>query len=255
MIKIQLWRHATCLITFNHKKILLDPMLSPAGTLEAIAGVPNPSKNPLTNLPDTVMMAELLSRLDAILITHTHRDHFDAAAMELLPKDIAVFCQPRDADKIKKAGFSKVNPVDSLFAFSEIAIERTTGKHGSGFIGHKMGPVSGFTLTAPGEPSLYITGDSIWCSKIKKELKLYRPQIIICFAGGAQFSKGGPITMTKADIAKLAHYAPDAQIVAVHMEAWNHCRLSRRELKAFLKEKSLEKRVFVPQNGDSLSFK
>ncbi|HBE78656.1 MAG TPA: hypothetical protein DDW65_12910, partial [Firmicutes bacterium] len=95
-MKIQLLRHATCLISYQGKKILLDPMLSPAGALEAIPHVPNPAYNPLVELPANINLSDLLANLNAILVTHTHRDHFDNVALEILPKEIPLFCQPAD---------------------------------------------------------------------------------------------------------------------------------------------------------------
>jgi L-ascorbate metabolism protein UlaG (beta-lactamase superfamily) len=253
-MKFQLLRHASCLICFNGKKILLDPVLSTAGAMAAIPNVPNTENNPLVNLPDVVDVNDLLGHLDAIMVTHTHRDHFDSAAMELLPKDIALFCQPQDTGKIEAAGFLKLNPILESFIWEDILINRTGGQHGTGEIGAKMGHVSGFTLKAATEPTLYITGDSIWCSEVEQALQDNQPQIIICFAGGAQFNEGDPITMTKSDIFNLARNAPQAKIVAVHMEAWNHCRLTRKELNAFLTEKSIASQVYVPDNGDKLVF-
>jgi L-ascorbate metabolism protein UlaG (beta-lactamase superfamily) len=253
-MKIQLLRHATCLISLNGKKILLDPMLSSAGVLAAIPDVPNPAGNPLLNLPANLNLNDLQNNLDAILVTHTHRDHFDNAAMELLPKDIPLFCQPQDTDKIKIAGFLKVIPISRSFIWDDISIYRTSGHHGTGEIGDKMGPVSGFVLKATTEPTLYITGDTIWCPEVEQALQEYQPQIIICFAGGAQFHEGDPITMTKSDILSLTRNAPQAKIVAVHMESWNHCRLTRKELNAFLKENSMAGQVVVPDNGNNLVF-
>lgn len=115
-----------------------------------------------------------------------------------------------------------------------------------------MGPVSGFVLKTPGEPVLSITGDSIWCPEIRQALNEHQPDVLICFAGAAQFHEGEPITMTANDISQVAQNAPQAKIITVHMEAWNHCRLSRKELKAFLKQKFFEEeRIFVPENGES----
>jgi L-ascorbate metabolism protein UlaG (beta-lactamase superfamily) len=253
-MKIQLLRHATCLISYQGKKILLDPMLSPAGVMEAIPNVPNPANNPLLDLPDTVDLAELTAHLDAIILTHTHRDHFDIAAMERLPKNIPLFCQPSDTVKIEAAGFVKVHPITERFIWDDLSIDRTTGQHGTGEIGNKMGPVSGFVLTTATEPTLYITGDTIWCPEVTQALQKHQPQIVICFAGGAQFQEGDPITMAQSDILSLAKYAPQTKIVAVHMEAWNHCRLSRQELNAYLQEKSIADQVVVPNNGDELVY-
>jgi L-ascorbate metabolism protein UlaG (beta-lactamase superfamily) len=253
-MKIQLLRHATCLISVKGKQLLLDPVLSPAGEMAAIPKVPNPANNPLVELPGNINVPDLLSQLDAIIVTHTHRDHLDKAAMEMLPKDLPLFCQPQDIAKIQAAGFIKVHPIMESFCWDGLTITRTTGKHGTGFIGYQMGAVSGFVLKAVNEPVLYITGDTIWCAKIKQALTKHQPQVILCFAGGAQFHTGRSITMNKFDIDKLARNAPQTKIMAVHMEAWNHCRLSRKELQAFLKETSITKQVIVPENGEELTF-
>ena len=252
-MKIQLLRHATCLITVKGKKIILDPMLSPLGALEAIPQVPNPSKNPLVDLPENVNLNDLMAGLDGILVSHTHRDHFDAAAMKLLPKDKSLFCQPQDANRIREEGFLAVHPVMKSLSWGDFTIHRTGGQHGTGEIAEKMGPVSGYVLTSSGEPTLYITGDTVGCPEVRETLQKFQPDVILCFAGAAQFHEGDPITMTLSDIVDLIRNAPQGKIIAVHMEAWNHCRLSRKELETFLKEKSLGgAQVFVPKDGESI---
>ncbi len=250
-MKIQLLRHATTLIEFQGKRLLVDPMLSPAGEMAAIPDVSNTSNNPLVELP---VEASTLCDVDALAITHLHRDHFDEAAMQLLPKELPVFCQPADAGAISRAGFLNVQPVDQELEWNGVRITRTGGQHGTGKIGQKMGPVSGFIIKVTGEPALYIAGDTIWCSEVENALQVYNPQIIICYAGEARFASGDPITMNAEDIEQVCLAAPAARIVAVHMEAWNHCVLTRSALKSFLEEKELQERVIVPDDGEFMVF-
>lgn len=117
-----------------------------------------------------------------------------------------------------------------------------------------MGPVSGFILETNGEPSLYITGDTIWCKEVAKALDNYQPQITVAFVGAAQFLKGCPITMSTEDIAQICYHTPNTQVIAVHMESFNHCLLSRIQLHNYLKHKQLNEKVFIPENGDCLEF-
>ena len=42
-------------------------------------------------------------------------------------------------------------------------------------------------------------------------------------ASGARFTEGDPIVMTAEDVVAVARHAPDAHVVAVHLEAINHC--------------------------------
>lgn len=248
-MRIQLIRHATLILNINKKRILVDPMLSLKGTMEAIPKVSNTNKNPLVELPvglDTIL------NVDAVLITHTHRDHFDEAAAELIPKNIPVFCQPVDKEKIKAKGFLNVISIDTSYEYEDICINRTSGQHGTGKIGKEMGMVSGFIITAPNEPSLYIAGDTIWCLEVEKALEKYKPQITIVFAGEAKFSEGDAITMAEQDIASLCRKAPYTKVIAVHMEAWNHCSLTRDKLKDFLEKELLNTQVYVPNDGESI---
>lgn len=251
VVEMQLIRHATMVISINGQQLLLDPMLGPTGSMSAVAGVRNTKDNPLVPLP--VELSEL-THPAAILLTHTHRDHFDAAAMEVLPFTIPLFCQPNDVEKLGAAGFSQLLPVEESQVWQGITIHRTGGQHGTGDIGQSMGPVSGFVLEAAGEPRLYITGDTIWCSEVEAALACFQPDIVICFAGEARFSSGDPITMGREDIDHICRRVPRARLIVVHMEAWNHCGLSRQELQEYLQENGLADRVQVPADGDKLIF-
>lgn len=246
-MKVQLLRHATCFLYLNGKKILLDPVLSAAGAMTAIPKVPNTSANPLVNLPD---IPDMLDGIDAILITHMHRDHFDDTAKELLPKHIPVFCQPVDSKNISESGFQKVRPVENAVLWDAISFSRTRGRHGTGLTGQRMGPVSGYVLKAGGEPVTYVTGDTIWCPQVLQAIQEHNPEVIICYAGCAQFHVGRPITMSVEDVHELCSNAPNAEIIIVHMEAWNHCRLTRSELQGAVYERNFDNRVHIPFEGE-----
>ena len=250
-MKVQLIRHATLIISVNNKRILIDPMLSEANSMVPIPNVPNQNYNPLIELPIDVSN---IINCDAVLLTHTHRDHFDEAAAKLLPKNIPIFCQPEDETNLRSYGFTNVHPIHGRDTWSNIAFYRTGGKHGHGFIAKKMAPVSGFIISSPEEPSVYIAGDTVWCREVEKSIEKYKPEIIICNCGAAQFRFGRPITMTSKDLYKLRCKFEKIKIVAVHMEAWNHCRLSRKELRNFLNSKNIETNVFIPKDGEMLCF-
>lgn len=243
-------RHATCLIHYGGKKILLDPVFSPAGTMAAIPDVPNTANNPLVELP--IAIEAIIKDIDAIIITHTHRDHFDSAAMQVLPKTIPLFCQPTDLIKITEAGFRDIRPVKDNIHWNSMTIYRTDGRHGKGIVGMKMGTVSGFVFSAPNEPKLYITGDTIWCNPVKQTLRMHQPQIILAYTGSAKFKHGKPITMGEPDILNMVKVIPKARIIAIHLEAWNHCRLSRDTLRQSMRQNSLCQNVYVPENGEQI---
>lgn len=252
-MKIRLFRHATVLFSINNKKILLDPMFSLAGAMPPIDNSPNPRPNPLVELPlIREELDQLLQELDAIIITHTHRDHFDESAAKMLPKNIPVFCQPEDESKLIGLGFSTVIPVQDNYSWEGIKLIRTACQHGRGEIGEKMAPASGFILQCSGEPSLYICGDTIWCAEVEKILQAYQPEITMVFGGAAQFLVGGPIVMDAEDIGQLCRQAPYTKVIVVHLESFNHCLLTRSQLREFLTTQSLTTQVYLPENGEVL---
>lgn len=254
-MEIQLLRHATLLVTIGGRRLLVDPMLSSAGAMDPVANAGNDRRIPLVDLPLTEgELAGLLVSLDAIVVTHTHRDHWDARAAELLPHNLPVFCQPTDATAIAHAGFADVRPVETVVVWEDLTIERTDGRHGTGEIGAKMGTVSGFVLRAPEEPVLYIAGDTIWCDEVDIALASHQPDAVVLNAGAAQFLVGDPITMTADDVLSVCRAVPDVQIVAVHFETVNHCRLTRDGLQEALERAGLQERVSIPWDGERLQF-
>jgi L-ascorbate metabolism protein UlaG (beta-lactamase superfamily) len=245
-MEIQLIRHATLLVTINGTKLLVDPMLSEAGANPPIQNSNNDRRNPLVPLPFSV--AEMLP-VDAILITHAHRDHFDEAAAELLPKDVPVICQPQDEEKWSQL-FTHVYPVQDELHWNNIQVIRTEGQHGTGDIGKAMSPVSGFVLQTQGEPSLYIAGDTIWCTDVEQVLQAHHPDVTVVNAGAAQFVSGDPITMTATDVITVCQQEPNTQVIAVHMEAINHCHGTREQLREALTAQELLHRVAIPADGE-----
>ncbi|MBO7748565.1 MBL fold metallo-hydrolase [Paenibacillus sp. MWE-103] len=247
-MKFTLIRHASLWLEYAGSTLLVDPMLGAAGVNPPIANSGDDRRNPLVGLPGDP--ARWLSP-DAVLVTHLHPDHWDDAAAEGLPKAVPVFCQPGDQAAFRGRGFGDVTEVDGGASFRGISIVRTGGRHGTGEIGRRMGPVSGFVLRAPGEPTVYVAGDTIWCDEVKDALESHRPDVVVVNAGGAEFLTGGPITMDAEGVIAVVRHAPDTEVIAVHMDAINHCRVTRGLLRERLAAEGLAERVAIPLDGDT----
>ncbi len=251
-MRIRFLRHATFVFEVGSLKIMVDPMLAPAGAAEPVANTPYQRRNPLVDLPfDDEQTRALLAEMDAVLVTHTHNDHWDGEARNLIPERTPILCQPEDEDKIRAAGFEQVTPVEDDLEWKGLGITRTGGRHGTGEIGRRMAPVSGFVVENEGPPGLYIAGDTIWCPEVEEALSTHNPGVVVVNAGAARFLEGDPITMTTEDVVMVCRALPDARVVAVHMEAINHCPLTRAELEAELRKGTLATRVKIPRDGET----
>jgi L-ascorbate metabolism protein UlaG (beta-lactamase superfamily) len=153
-------------------------------------------------------------------------------------------------EKLTALGFQTVLPVTDVLRWRGLDITRTDGEHGTGEIAHLMAPVSGFVLKTDDE-SVYIAGDTIWCPAVAQALTAHAPQVTIVNAGGARFVQGDPITMTAADVIEVCRHAPETQVIAVHLDAINHCLELRSDLQAALEKNGLHKRVRIPQDGEA----
>ncbi len=247
-MQIQLIRHATHLIQYKGLKFLLDPMFSEQGTLAPVPNAPNQHlNNPLSSLPVDI---KKLVDIDAIIVTHSHRDHFDDRSILSLPKNLPLFCQPADEQLMKDKGFEQVIVISKEFVWQGIELIRTEGRHGHGQLAEAMGPVSGFILRTKDEPTLYIIGDSVWYSKIEHNFKQFSPDAAIVFAGEARFLEGLPITMGIADIDYIRRTSPHTKLIISHMESWNHCLLKREEVRDYIRQNQLENEISVLENGE-----
>lgn len=247
-MKLELFRHATMKISFKGVNFLVDPILSPQGTMPAINNSPQPRANPLVDLPKIPDFNEI----DAVLLTHTHQDHLDMEAVRMLPKEVPVYCQQGDEVKLGEYGFKDIRVVNEQAMYGEVTVIRTNGRHGTGDIEQAMGKVSGYVLKAAGELVTYIAGDTIWCSEVKTALEEHNPSVSVLFAGAAQFLTGGAITMTKEDVGKVCLTKSEMSVVAVHMEAFNHCLLTRSELRNYANENGFSEQLYIPKDGEKL---
>ena len=64
----------------------------------------------------------------------------------------------------------------------------------------------------------------------------------------------GSIIMGKDDVLYAVQAAPNATIVASHMDAINHMTLSRKELRDFVKQQGIQERVRIPADGETMKF-
>ena len=236
-LDVTLARNATVLATVDETTFLVDPLFARQGSMPPIDNTPNDRNNPLVPMPDVDRSH------DAVVVTHRHPDHFDEAAVEALDADVPLFCQPAEEDAFVEDGFTDVRPVKETASFDGVTLRRTPGRHGQGELAEQMGPVSGFVFE--GAETLYLAGDTVWYEPVAETLARVEPDAVVLNGGAARFNEGEPITMGVDDVTAVRE-ATDAAVAVVHMEAINHCLLSREELRAETED------VLVPEDGERI---
>lgn len=256
-MKITQIRNATVLIEFGGSRFLVDPVLAGKDSYPGFPGTYNDHlKWPKVDLP--LPISEIID-VDAVIVTHTHEDHWDKTAKEAIRKDMPVFAQHEDdALLIRKAGFTNLSILAKGSAFEGVSLIKTPGQHGSdkaiAAIGQLLGEVCGVIFKSRDEKTLYLSGDTIWNRYVEDTLLNYSPDVVILNSGDAQVPGLGPIIMNKDDVYKVFKAVPRATLIASHMDAVNHAALTRVELRDYSAKTGMIDRLLVPEDGETLIF-
>ena len=85
---------------------------------------------------------------------------------------------------------------------------------------------------------------------VEAVLDEHRPDVVVVNASGARFTGGEPIVM---DARRRRRASPaarrEARVVAVHLDAINHCVQTRADLHQRLHDEGSAERVTVPEDG------
>lgn len=252
---VRLIRNATLKIQYSGKTILLDPLLGEKGSSVSALKV---NKNPRVHL--SMPVTEILENLDCVLLTHAHIDHYDDAAKKMISKSMPWYVQPADYDSVAvKDKFIHTTAIVDSLQTGNLTIVRITGSHGRGKLAEMMGASSGYVLKAQGQPTLYIMGDCIWNEATQKAVKQHNPAYIVVNSGGAilpPFSKtDGPIIPNEQEVMAMLDALPEhIKLIAVHMDAIDHCQTTREILRNEARHHGADmSRLIIPKDGEKIT--
>ncbi len=252
-MKIHHLRNATFILHLGKHQLLVDPMLGEVGSISSLKPFGrNKKRNPLVPLPSGASGA--VRRATGCLITHCqrkHLDHLDKAGMALLKEmELPVWAAFRDVPWLKEHGLQAHELKNGDLGLKVIALP---AKHGRGLAGAAMGPGTGWFLQYPDEPSIYITGDTVLTPQISDAVKELKPDLIVAPAGNANLGAGSDILFTVEELVHLAHMS-GAFMIFNHMEALDHCPVTRESLQKVLDEYEIAENCWIPKDGEIKEF-
>ena len=246
-------RSATLVIEWGAYRVLVDPMLSARGALMPFRWLAQPRRrNPTVALPANA--EALLASVTHALITHCQRghvDHLDGPGIRFLrERGIPVFCSAPDAAWLARRGLRPTALAsDGPQPFLDGTIRRVPCRHGHGWIARFMANGSGYFLDVPGEPTLYVSADTVLTEDVRTALRELRPDVTVVAAGGARLEIGNPILMSVDEVLELITLAPGI-VVANHLEALDHCPTTRSALAEVARARGLDGKLRIPADGD-----
>lgn len=258
-------RNATLRIEYAGKIFLIDPWLAKKGAMGSFADFPDSRMSDPTNLHVKMPMCELpipaeevISGVNAYLLTHLHPDHFDIDPVTMtgghsLDKNVPIWVQnDTEAKFMEHSGFKNIGIFSETGTrFDDITIIKTPAIHGTE---KPCGPACGLILKHPSEKTLYIAGDTIWCDDVKQTIKQYTPDVIVTNACAASLLDFGRLIMDDQDLVSLHDSYPDATLIASHMDTVAHATLTRKTLREKLASKGVLENFLIPEDGESFHF-
>lgn len=254
-MKFTLIRNATARVEYGGYTFLVDPMFSPKESRDSVGDINRGQRNPTVGLP--MDPAQIVSGIDAVILTHLHPDHFDQAAADLIPKDIPFYVQNlQDKDSVRKFGIDKKYTVNMTLwtSYRDVKIIETAGLHGDSpkimHVINTMANSSGFILEKEGEKRVWFTGDTVWCYGVEQALG-YKPDVIVANVGAAR-AEGMRLIFDLPELKRIHETCPDAMIIADHLEAWNHVPLTRDEVRSYAYREGFSDHLLVPSDGETI---
>jgi len=257
-MKITQIRNATVLIEAAGHRVLVDPMLAPQGALPSLKYLGGQRRrNPIVELPAGA--DALLASATHALITHCQKGHFDhldrAGKRWLRERRLPVLCMPGDAAYLRERGLN-VQVLEGAESSAVLGgrVTPVPCLHGRGWIGKLMAHGHGYVIEWPGEPAVYVAGDTVLTDEVLGTVRrLGVDAVSVLPAGGAAMDWGQELIMD-ADQALRTAAAGRGRFVLNHLEALDHCPTRRTDLRTEARRRGLAGRVMVPDDGEALVF-
>jgi N-acyl-phosphatidylethanolamine-hydrolysing phospholipase D len=245
-------------------RVLTDPMLGPraenAFTLpkHPSSGVLNAPIARYTSLPPFEPQG-----LAAVLISHTHNDHFDDQAKQLLPKQLPVVVAAAGAELVRAAGFTDVRPLDwgeslTLAAAGvKLRVLAVPAHHAhDAQLDHDLGRGNGYVLDftdARGRLRAYWTGDAVLSDESRGLAAKYGPiDVLLPHLGGVGGDAGlGLRTMNAAEAVELTRRVAPRLVLPIHHTTFGHYREPIVTLEERATEAGLSERFHFLREGET----
>jgi len=224
---------ATMLMTFGELTLLTDPAFGD-GDKAFRMGDPNAmfdlAKGPdvIFHKRNTPFQGLDLARVDHVLLSHLHEDHFDQEAERTIPKDMPFIVPAHDRAKLADKGFTNTQQADwgqeqvLKKGNVSVTVRAVPAEHSENpEIAGLLGPGNGYWLTFEREGwtrTVYWTGDTFPTPKVLEAVApLGRPDLFIPHLGAVGTTGPlGQISMGSGHVADFVDRLKPGKILPVH---------------------------------------
>jgi L-ascorbate metabolism protein UlaG (beta-lactamase superfamily) len=233
MTRISVFGGPTALIEFGGLRFLTDP------TFDGPGDYPRGDGRFLTKTAPAQAGPGAAEPVDVVLLSHDeHPDNLDRAGRALLARVPLTLTTPGGADRLggTARGLSPGGSVElTRPGGGTLTVTAVPARHGPPGCEPFTGEVTGFVLTAPGLPTVYVSGDNASLDLVAEIADRFGPvDTAVLFAGAARVGlmDNALLTLDSTQAAEAAAILGARRVVAVHCDSWAHFTENHADLTA-----------------------
>ena len=210
----------TTVVDIGGHRLVVDPTFDPPGEHAY-----------LTKLTGPAVAADAPGAVDAVLISHDqHPDNLDDDGRAMALAAPLVLTHPGAAGRLGPPAVG-LAPWESYALSGSLAVQAVPAVHGPAdgqrdAGGHINCEVTGFVLSGPGLPTVYLSGDNASMGAVKQVAdRVGEIDVAVLFAGAARVptkESGRPLTLTAARAAAAAEVLGARVVIPAHVDGWAH---------------------------------
>jgi len=218
----------TAILEYAGLRIVTDPTFDPPQTYA------EPGSTTLVKTTGPAIERADIGPVDLVLLSHhTHRDNLDYEGLELIATGVSTLSTREAANDLFGGSVHGFDSWEEQ-SIGQVTITMVPALHGPPGSEKFVGEVTGFVLEAPGEPTVYVSGDNASIPLVAQIADRFPAiDIALLFAGAGRVPRlDGLLTLSSADAVKAAQVLGATRVVGLHTEHWEHFTESRADLEA-----------------------
>lgn len=219
-----------------------------------------------TRLTNPALNLEELPRLDFVLLSHLHEDHFDRLVARKLSRTMPIVTTPKAAAGLKEKGFKMTYPLKTWESFilergeRQLKVTAMPGKHAPGPLARFLPPVMGsmleFQHVGTGETlmRIYISGDTIYMHDLAAIPQRYPNIDLGLFHLGGTRIYGLLVTMDAQQGLKALQLINPHVAIPIHYNDYTVFKSPLQDFQHAVDDAGLAPRVHYLSHGDTYTF-
>ncbi|MCO5992445.1 MBL fold metallo-hydrolase [Actinoallomurus rhizosphaericola] len=242
----------TAVLEIGGLRVVTDP------TFDAPGEYRSPSGALLTKTAPAAISASAVGEVDLVLLSHDqHPDNLDHSGRAFLRTAPLVYTTPSGAARLGGTA-TGLAPWTSTTVrrpgAGDLTVTAVPARHGPEGCEPVTGEVTGFVLTAPDLPTVYVSGDNASLDLVERIAGRFAPvEVAVLFAGAARpgVLDGALLTLDSEQTATAARLLRARRVVPVHFNSWGHFTENAEALTGAFDRAGLTDRLVLLRPGES----